>query len=508
MGDLRKLKVGIGQVPIVEGRPSANEAAVDRMIERALDAGADVLVVPASLDDGENVRLIGLNDSRIDIAGSDVLLEANGDSYRISVGEQVPECDFCVLGDASPYTIVPDGRSVPRSALVVKPVGMRDCGNRVLAYDGGSAVYDANGKAIARLKDGFEEDFQTVTLAEGGTVESSVENKPLEAIVATMKRFDELVMPWKPTWVIGLSGGLDSSVVAALLVMAFGPERVKAYNLATRFNSEATKSNAQTIADQLGIPLANGSIEDLVVALGNTAVQYGYPVDALSGLVLENAQARTRGQLLSTFSALENGVVVNNGNRVECAFGYATLYGDSIGALAPIGDLTKVQLFDVARAINAGLGFDAVPTNLIPTESDEGCEWETMPSAELASGQVDPMKWFYHDWLVGELQGDRFPEPRTLDDAACDVMERYLEDRLESDGMGKWVRYYGLDDPKAFADDLEWAVRSMRAATFKRIQAPPKIALASPATVALQEASQVAPEPSPRYNVLMRKLRA
>jgi NAD+ synthase (glutamine-hydrolysing) len=243
------------------------------------------------------------------------------------------------------------------------------------------------------------------------------------------------------------------------------------------------------------------------VALGNTAVQYGYAPDALSGLVLENAQARTRAQLLSTFAALEGGVVVNNGNRVECAFGYATLYGDAIGALCPIADLTKVQLFDVARALNAGFGFEVVPANLLPVETPDGYQWATMPSAELASGQVDPMKWFYHDWLVSELQGDFAPSQRTLDEAACNVMERYLDDRLESAGVGKWVRYYGLDDPKAFADDLEWALACMRAATFKGVQAPPKIVIASPATIACDGVSQVAPEPSSRYHVLMRKLR-
>ena len=507
MGDLRKLKVGIGQVQIIEGRASANEAAVDRMIDRALDAGADVLAVPASLTDPQNVRLIGLNDSRIDIAGNVVVLEACGESYRIAVGREVPGCDFTLIGDTRPYSIVGSEAPALRSTLVVKPVGMRDVGGKVFAFDGGSAAYDASGRVIARLSDGFEEDFALVTLAEGGKVEGATENKPLEGIVATMRRFDELVMPWKPKWVIGLSGGLDSSVTASLLVTAFGPERVVGYNLATRFNSDATKSNAAAIAETLGIRMRNGSIEDLVVALGNTAVQYGYAPDALSGLVLENAQARTRAQLLSTFAALEGGVVVNNGNRVECAFGYATLYGDAIGALCPIADLTKVQLFDVARALNAVFGFEAVPTNLLPVETPDGYQWATMPSAELASGQVDPMKWFYHDWLVSELQGDFAPSQRTLDEAACNVMERYLDDRLESAGVGKWVRYYGLDDPKAFADDLEWALACMRAATFKGVQAPPKIVIASPATIACDGVSQVAPEPSSRYHVLMRKLR-
>ena len=198
-----------------------------------------------------------------------------------------------------------------------------------------------------------------------------------------------------------------------------------------------------------------------------------------------------------------------------------------------------------------------VPANLLPRETAEGFSWETMPSAELASGQRDPMKWFYHDWLLCYLLGDtlesaalgaggadaggatagggvwesaaagsaamrempstRGPLPSahgaacspgpSLDDAACAVLERYLDDRLLGSDVGKWVRYYGLDEPRAFADDLEWVLAGMRSSAFKHIQAPPVIALASHASVRRAVEPQLHPEPSARYRALLARVR-
>ena len=506
MADLSKLKLAIGQMEVVAGRPSANEAACDRMVGRALDSGADVLVVPASLNDPRNVRLIGLNDSRIDIAGNVVVLDANGETYRIGIDEPLSDCDFTISSDVRPYTVLGRHERKCKATVVVNPVGMRDDGKHVCAFDGGSKVYGADGSVLTALGDGFEEDFALVSLEKPGNVPGACERKLLKAIVSTIRRFDEQVLGGKPKWVIGLSGGLDSSVVAALLVLALGPQRVIGYNLATRYNSIATKTNAATISSRLGIPLRNGSIEDLVVSVGNTLVQYGYAPDALKGLVLENVQARTRGNLLSTFAAVEGGVVVNNGNRVEAALGYATLYGDAIGALAPIGDMTKVQLFDIARDVNAVFGDEVVPENLIPVETEDSYRWDTMPSAELASGQKDPMKWFYHDWLIGELLGDGSDIAMSRDDIACGILERYLDDRLIGSPIGKWVRFYELDEPKSFIEDFDWIIKGMDSSAFKRVQAPPVIALANASSVMPFSCTQVRPEPSTRFNMLRSKV--
>ena len=521
MGDLSKLKVAIGQMEIVDGRPSRNEAALDRAVDAALDDGADVLIAPGSLTDDRDVRLISLNDSRLDIAGDVAVLDACGETYRISLGCQRENCDFSTRIDLSPFSLRNRPQQPARSQVVIKPVGIRDTGKKVSAFDGGSCAYDDKGGRVVSMRDDFSEGVCTFSFDGSLDICEPCDKKLLTAIVATMRRFDAQVMRGGSKWVIGLSGGLDSSVVAALLVLAFGPERVVGYNMATRFNSAATRGNAARVAESLGFELRGGSIEDMVVALGNTLVRYGYPTDALRGVVLENAQARTRGQLLSTFAALEGGVVVNNGNRIEGALGYATMYGDAIGALAPIGDVSKVELFELSRDINETFGYEVVPANLLPTVTDEGYTWDTMPSAELANGQVDPMKWFYHDWLVGQLLGDgqwedhesTYDEPYSpktpgmLDEAACTIMEQYFNDRLLDTKVGKWVRFYGLDDPSAFVNDFDWVLSSMRKSVFKRIQSPPLIALANPGSVYSQIEPQVAPEPSQRYLVLASKLR-
>ena len=506
MGDVTKLKLAIGQTRFVEGRPSRNEAACDAMIERALDVGADALVVPNSLEDEGNVRIIGLNDSRIDVAGNVVVLDACGETFRIGLGEQVADCDFTVRADLTPYMVEPVVAKKPQAGILIRPVGIREAGSKVLAFNGGSKVFDRMGKQIANLRGDFVEDFCLVDFSGGKAGVEAPQPTLLDVLVESIKLFDEQVLPFGPRWVIGLSGGLDSSITAALLTMALGPNRVVAYNMAPRYNSETTRSNASQLAERLGITLKNGSIENLVVSMGNTLVQYGYPQDALKGVILENVQARSRGNLLQTFAAVENGVVVNNGNRVECALGYATLYGDAIGAFAPIADLTKVQLFNVARHINERMGSEVIPENLLPSIEGGKLEWAMPPSAELSNGQRDPMKWFYHDWLIGQLLGDGKEHALPLYEAACEIIERYAETRFADTPVKSWVRFYGLDDPAMFAEDLEWVLGSMRRSVFKRIQAPPRLAIASRASVNSRPESQTVLEPTSRYNALIRKI--
>ena len=402
-------------------------------------------------------------------------------------------CDLIVNISASPWTY---GKDVGRDKRVaehvralgsiaplvyVNAVGMQNTGKTVLSFDGGSSAYNAQGTCVFALPDLFHE--------EGGLIDTtsprgkaSVHRRKIRdidqttklyfSLTSTLHRFDEQVFPWKPKWIIGLSGGIDSSVTAALLLNSiYDRDRIVGYNLATRYNSDVTKANAYQVAEKLGIRLVNGSIEALVQATDDVLAQYGYDPGAQPSLVHENAQARIRGHMLSTFAQVEGGVIMNNGNKVETLLGYATLYGDAIGAISPLGDVTKAQLFDLARFINEVDGDDIIPERLIPIVTEEGMDWECPPSAELANGQVDPMKWFYHDWLVQKLVDyPGFGAER--------VMRAYAENRLQETPVAKWVRFYGLDaDPQAFIDDLEWVLRQMRNNVFKRLQAPPIIAV-------------------------------
>ncbi len=500
MGDLSKLKVAIAQPDLSQTDERANGRVQERMVERALDAGADVLVLPGSLIDATDIRLIALNDTRIDIAGSRVLLEAAGESFIVSLGRNDPACDFSVVMDLTPWTLG-QGEHAAQPGIVLRPVGMLNEGSKVCAFAGATTVSAADGTLLCRLRDDFEEDYTTLVMGRSGSIAGFCENKLLTCLEKTVQRFDRQILPWGPTWVIGLSGGLDSSVCAALLVRALGKERVAAYNLASSHNSSVTKANAASVAAALGLDLHEGSIQGLFDATVAQMADLGFDADKIEGLVAENAQARIRGQVLSTAAALLGGVVVNNGNRVEEALGYFTMYGDSIGALAPLGDLTKVRLFDLALALNDALGTEAIPSNLIPHETVAGYTWQTMPSAELADGQRDPMKWFYHDWLIEQLL-----DAPSINDGICSVLEAYLSGSLEVGPVGKWLRFYGLDNPAVFLSDLDWVMSTMQRTAFKRVQAPPCIKVASLASVYSHPVVQGELQLSERYEVLRRAI--
>ena len=495
MGIFEEVRIGIAQCEISEASPSRRAASVAAAREQAQAASCDLLVLSGDKRTGALPELIALGDTVLHGSGNALELECAGRTWKIALGADDRQADVRIVGTAQPWTRR-DGKAIGASSPLIcaNPVGMTNAGHKVLAYDGASFAIGENGVRTS-LSDRFEEDFVVAgcNTGEARAQQAPISDKTLDALVKTMRRFDQEVLGGRSKWVIGLSGGLDSSVVAALLTIAFGPDRVVGYNLATRYNSLATRTNADKLASALGIAYRKGSIEEVVEATRRCAEAYGYDRTATSGLVLENIQARVRGHMLSTFAATEGGVVANNGNRIECALGYATLYGDAIGALAPIADLTKVELFDLARAINASAGRELVSENLLPVETEEGLIWDVAPSAELSSGQRDPMKWFYHDWLISELldvcAGNPLP-----------IMESYRDESLLAGPVGKWVRFYGLDDPAAFMEDLEGILKLMQRAAFKRIQAPPAIAIASRASVASGDPRQGALEIPEGYN--------
>lgn len=472
MGDLSDLKVAIWQREVREGAQKRCSEEMAGVLQRATLLGADCLITnPIGLN---NARCLIPCDGAVAEYGDEaVLLHTESGDYLIGVGCVPSECDFSVWVDNACWTKDAKGRIAPgigAPSISLAPVGIQNAGHSVRCFGGATSGYDAHGEMLWYLRDDFEEDFALLQIGRPGRLAQPCERKLLKALTTTIRRFDSQVLGGSLPWIIGLSGGLDSSIVASLLVLALGESRVVGYSLSSEFNSKATKGNAERLAESLSIRFHATTISDVVDAVERTTMTCGYGRDNIAGLVHENVQARMRGSLLCTFAAIEGGVVANNANFVELALGYCTLYGDAIGALAPIADLTKVELFGLARDINEAFGASIIPENLLPQETLEGYEWETMPSAELSEGQRDPMKWFYHDWLVRMLRDN----PET---GAADVLEDYRADGLESAGMLKWVSFYGLNDPHAFVSDLEWVLRQMHNAVFKRIQAPPAIVL-------------------------------
>lgn len=394
-------------------------------------------------------------------------------------------CDFIVNISASPWNLSKEKARQERILqqvdecgssfcpfIYVNAVGMQNNGKNILMFDGDSCAYDKYGHLLLSCRDDFKEDLQILDFKNSSLkVKRPQSEKLLDCLINAIKEFDLQQFNGKTKWIIGLSGGLDSSINAALLTMALGSDRIVGYNLATKHNSDTTKNNAQSLADKLNIPIRNGSIEKVVESTIETCYLYGYEDQDITSLAQENIQARIRGHLLSSFAQIENAVICNNGNKIEVALGYCTLYGDTIGCLSPLGDCTKVQLFELANLINQRFNQEVIPLNLLPEIQDKQIVWKMPPSAELKDAQKDPMKWFYHDWLISQL----IENPKS---GAEKILSMYLDGSIYKSEAGKWLHYYGLDaDPNAFIEDIEWVLKQISRSVFKRIQMPPIITI-------------------------------
>src|SRR5882757_1307951 len=237
--------------------------------------------------------------------------------------------------------------------------------------------------------------------------------------------------------VVGVSGGIDSALVAALAVEALGVERVHCVSMPSRYSSVGTRGDAQRLAENLGCDFREIAIEPIIEQfIGALAPSFA---DVAPDLSEENLQARARGVLLMALSNKFGWLLVATGNKSEMSVGYATLYGDMAGGFALLKDVYKTDVFRLARYLNERAGRELVPRSTI----------ERAPSAELRDDQLD------EDSLPPYPQLDRVLEAYVEDD-------RTLEE-LSSDGFDK--------------DVVERAVALVDRAEYKRRQAPPGVRL-------------------------------
>jgi NAD+ synthase (glutamine-hydrolysing) len=236
--------------------------------------------------------------------------------------------------------------------------------------------------------------------------------------------------------VMGISGGIDSALVATIAVDALGPERVSATVMPSPYSSEQTQSDARQLASNLGIETIELPIADAMRAYEGTlsATFDGRPPD----LTEENLQARIRGNLLMALSNKFGWLVLTTGNKSELAVGYSTLYGDSAGGFAVIKDCPKTLVYELARHRNrAGSPHKPIPQSII----------DRAPSAELRPDQRD---------------ADSLPPYEVLDP----ILDGYVEDDLGRDQLVQ----------KGFsADDVDRVIAMVDRAEYKRRQAPPGI---------------------------------
>jgi NAD+ synthase (glutamine-hydrolysing) len=229
--------------------------------------------------------------------------------------------------------------------------------------------------------------------------------------------FDEVV--------IGVSGGIDSALAAAIASEALGPERAHLVSMPSRFSSEETRRDARRLAEGLGGDFLELPIEPIVVSSLETlaGVFAGREPDTTE----ENIQARIRGVLLMALSNKFGWLVVATGNKSELSVGYATLYGDMAGGFALLKDVFKTDVFRLARYLNEKAGREVIPQSII----------DRAPSAELRDDQLDedslPPYPALDQVLEAYVELDRSREDLTTDGFDPDVVDRALEmiDRAE-----------------------------------------------------------------------------
>jgi NAD+ synthase (glutamine-hydrolysing) len=249
-------------------------------------------------------------------------------------------------------------------------------GNDSLIFDGASIALTADGKVAAQAK-AFEEDL---VLFDTATGKGEIHEQPHEEIAyayrALITGTRDYVRKCGFTQVlVGLSGGIDSAVVASIAVDALGPENVLGVSMPGPFSSAGSKADAQTLAKNLAIRFHTLPITDVFAAYkGALAPAFGdRPLDVTE----ENLQARIRGNYLMALSNKFGSMVLSTGNKSENAVGYCTLYGDMAGGLAVISDVPKLMVYELARWINRER--EVIPCSTI----------EKPPSAELRPNQKD-----------------------------------------------------------------------------------------------------------------------
>lgn len=312
-------------------------------------------------------------------------------------------------------------------------------GNDGIIFDGASLIADEEGDIILQAK-AFEEFVETVELDVRQPDSRGITGDEIESIrqalvlgikdYAAKNRFTKAVL--------GLSGGIDSALVATLACEALGAGNVLAVLMPSPFSSEGSIKHSEKLAKNLGMPTRIEPISGAFEVLLNQ-MKLTKPTHGGENLAVENMQSRLRGVIMMTISNAENRLVLATGNKSELAVGYCTLYGDTNGGLSVLGDVLKTEVYRICRHINQSAKREIIPYEII----------EKKPSAELAPNQFDQ---------------DSLP-PYDLMDA---VLKRYFEDKLSPEE----IIAEGSDAKLVY--DLLNKVESP-ANEFKRRQLPPTL---------------------------------
>jgi NAD+ synthetase len=302
--------------------------------------------------------------------------------YRTDPVAEIPSLrlDLHVNISASPFTMGKEGvrRRMMRQIARNTRVPLVHCnlvgGNDDLVFDGASMAFDKSGRLVASARD-FAEDFWVLEMPGGrGPIvpEESGVRKVRRALVLALADYARKC--GFENAVLGLSGGIDSALTAALAVEALGPENVLGVAMPGPYSSPGSLTDARELARRLGIRCVEIPIGRVFEAYRATLAQH---VAGDSGTTEENLQARIRGALLMALSNRHGYLVLSTGNKSEIAVGYCTLYGDMAGGYALLSDVPKTLVYRIAEDVNRD-------TEVIPEST-----MRKPPSAELRPDQKD-----------------------------------------------------------------------------------------------------------------------
>jgi len=307
------------------------------------------------------------------------------DEYKRKISDEIIKNnpDLIINISASPFT---KDRKNDRIKLIQSKYKNANCpfiycnlvgGQDELIFDGFSMVFNSELELI-NMGNGFQEQILLTDLNTKVSIENISSNEQLfKALSLGIK--DYFIKTGHKKAVIGLSGGIDSALVACLAVDALGSDNVYLVSMPSRFSSDHSKSDAKKLASNLNTNFDTIDIDGL----------FGKYLDTLdkkfegteSNVAEENIQSRIRGNILMAISNKFGCLVLSTGNKTELALGYCTLYGDMSGGLSAIGDLNKTEVYELSKWINQNK--ELIPENIISKE----------PSAELAPNQVDPFDY-------------------------------------------------------------------------------------------------------------------
>lgn len=273
------------------------------------------------------------------------------------------------------------------SVVYVNQAGANDS----LIFDGNSFCISKEGEIYAHAK-GFDEDLLIAETENISSIDISVDDidDVRKALVLGIK--DYMHKSGFTKAVLGLSGGIDSALTAALACQAIGPENVTGITMPSMYSSSGSVDDSYELAKNLGVRIET-------IAIKNLFEQFKTDLDVMfhgmkEDVTEENIQARIRGVLLMSVSNKYNALLLTTGNKSECATGYCTMYGDMCGGLAVISDVPKTLVYEISERINIDAGREIIPRTII----------EKAPSAELRPGQKDQDSLPPYDILDGIIE--------------------------------------------------------------------------------------------------------